>query len=226
MRRMDGSPTVRLGDGGPIFISPDGKWVQLFRTGGNAPSVLAPTGPGAERPCLIERFSARTAAIAGWLPDEAYFVIGREEGKAARFYLWKAGMRELSSAGLELPFVRDHFVDRRASRCLALTADGTWVVFPLNGGEPQAVKLSSGQHIAGFTANGRGAWVASAEPDGGARIDRLDLPNGPLAAGFRMQAPPGAAISPFDVKVSPDGGSYVYIHRARSSELYQAEGLG
>lgn len=96
----------------------------------------------------------------------------------------------------------------------------------LSGGEPQAVKLSPTQHVAGFTADGRGAWIATPEAEGaGARIERLDLATGQLTTGSRLQATPGAVIDPLNVRVSPDGRSYVYIHRARSSELYQAEGL-
>ena len=87
------------------------------------------------------------------------------------------------------------------------------------------MKLSPNQHIAGFTADGRAAWITSPEADGSARIGRLELPAGSLSMGLHLQAAPGATINPSDVKVSPDGASYVYIHRTRSSELHQAEGL-
>ncbi len=57
-------------------------------------------------------------------------------------------------------------------------------------------------------------------------MGRLDLATGQLTTGFRLQAASGVVIDPSNVGVSPDGESYVYIHRALSPELYQAEGLG
>ena len=154
-----------------------------------------------------------------------YFVNGREEGKPARFYSWIPHGRQLLPVGPDRSFTQDHFFDPQTSSCLARTTEGAWVLFPLSGGEPQAVKLTPNQNVAGLASDGRGAWIATPEADGGAQIGRLDLATGQLSAGFRLQAAPGAVIDPLYIGVSPDGKSYVYIHRARSSELYQAEGL-
>jgi len=54
IRRTDGSPAVRLGDGRPQNFSPDGKWVVTVTTGEKPEIVLLPTGPGSPRKVPIE----------------------------------------------------------------------------------------------------------------------------------------------------------------------------
>ncbi|MDZ4799729.1 MAG: protein kinase [Bryobacteraceae bacterium] len=225
MRRLDGSPAVRLGDGGPVSISPDGQWVQLFRTAGDVRSVLAPTGPGQERPFIIDRFPAKTAGIVAWLPDETYVVNGREQGKTRRFYLWKARKQELQVIGPEMPFDQyGAFVAEQANLCLARTTERAWILFPLGGAGHRVIRLEPNQEVAGITPDGRVAWVATGGKIG-ARLSRLDLATNDLRPVYNLEPPPGARVDPGLVRVTPDGKSYVYIHRAFSSELIVAKGL-
>ena len=48
LRRTDGAPPIRLGDGSPLDLSPDGKWV-LARTQQRPSLVLLPIGAGSPR---------------------------------------------------------------------------------------------------------------------------------------------------------------------------------
>jgi predicted Ser/Thr protein kinase len=229
LRRLDGSPAVRLGPGSPVSISPDGKWVQLFRTGGDAPSVLVPTGPGQEKPFLIDQFEARTAGIVAWLPEENYLLSGRQEGKPRRLYLWNAHSRELRPVGPEASHqLYSAIVDPLGNKCAA-QFDREWMVFAIQGGQPKPVPLTPTQTVAGFTEDGRGLWIVSAPPGGfapgGAPVSRLDLSTGQMKEAFRLETPPGAFVDLFQVRIAPSGKAYVYIHRTHSSELYLAEGL-
>jgi len=49
LRRTDGSDAIRLGDGDPLSLSPDGKWAAVISTDQARALSLYPTGPGSPR---------------------------------------------------------------------------------------------------------------------------------------------------------------------------------
>ena len=77
LRGTDGSDAVRLGDGFPEDLSPDGKWVLAAPRGTRRHWVILPTGPGSSRTLppgpLVERFEAN------FLPDGRRIVFGGRE---------------------------------------------------------------------------------------------------------------------------------------------------
>ena len=66
VRTVDGAPPVRLGEGRPLDIAPDGQWVAATITGPPARLALYPTGPGTHR--MLGQGAADYAA-ASFLPD-------------------------------------------------------------------------------------------------------------------------------------------------------------
>jgi len=50
LRKTDGSPAVRLGDGQSLALSPDGKWALSSRGDNQTDLFLLPTGPGEPKP--------------------------------------------------------------------------------------------------------------------------------------------------------------------------------
>ena len=74
LRKTDGSPAVRLGEGSAVALSPDGKWVlATVSAGAGKPErlVLLPTGPGETR-VVNDRLEFFTGGA--WLPDGKRFV--------------------------------------------------------------------------------------------------------------------------------------------------------
>src|SRR5207247_199985 len=55
LRRTDGSPPIRLGEGAPVALSPDGKWALAVFTGNEPRLVLYPTGAGEPRQVPLEK---------------------------------------------------------------------------------------------------------------------------------------------------------------------------
>ena len=70
LRKTDGSPAVRLGDGGFAALSPDGQWV-LSSVGSPAKLVLLPTGVGEPRQLTDDKTDHFNFA---WLPDSKSIV--------------------------------------------------------------------------------------------------------------------------------------------------------
>jgi hypothetical protein len=86
LRRTDGSDAVRLGEGFPEDLSPDGQWVlTAFRASGMRLSIL-PTGPGSPRPLPPGGFDA--IGEANFLPDSKGIAFNaREKGRGSRIYV-------------------------------------------------------------------------------------------------------------------------------------------
>ena len=81
VRTVDGAPAMRLGDGRPLAIAADGKWVAATITGPPARLVLYPTGPGTRRELAS---GAGDYPAASFLPDgKRLFVV--ETPRADRY---------------------------------------------------------------------------------------------------------------------------------------------
>jgi len=65
LRKLDGSPAVRIGTGGTVGFSPDGQWVLSIADEGDR-IMLLPTGPGEPKTLPNSGLYCQSAA---WLPD-------------------------------------------------------------------------------------------------------------------------------------------------------------
>ena len=131
LRRTDGSPALRLGDGTPASITPDGKWALAIGPGPSAGLVLLPTGPGAPREVPVEGIvplfarifdHGRRIAIIHAAPGQPLLlsVVGLEGGKpVSRTGCWAMGGVAFSPDGGLVAF---------------LTTDGKIVISPVDGG--------------------------------------------------------------------------------------------
>jgi eukaryotic-like serine/threonine-protein kinase len=114
LRGTDGSPVVRLGDGLPYALSPDGAWAWALLEKSPPQVELLPTGPGEERHptnANIENYLAM-----GWMPDSQSFIFaGNEPGHGDRFYLQDI------HGGAARPLTREGL---SANAFIAISADG------------------------------------------------------------------------------------------------------
>jgi Tol biopolymer transport system component len=86
LRKIDGSPVVRLGEGSPTGFSPDGKSVLSILPTTPAQYVVVPTGAGSVR--VLDRGTIEISENAAWFPDgKRILFVGRESGKPSHFYL-------------------------------------------------------------------------------------------------------------------------------------------
>ena len=83
LRRSDGAPAVRLGDGWPLSLSEDGRSVLTLQTG-PARLVLLPTGAGS--PKLIPIAGVEPAG-GGLLPGAKGFLVwARPKGRPIEYF--------------------------------------------------------------------------------------------------------------------------------------------
>ena len=87
IRKIDGSPPIRLADGTADTLSPDGKWAISFSRTGPAQLTLLPIGPGQARNISLPSLE-RLQNGAHFLPDGKRIVFnGNEPGRPGRTYV-------------------------------------------------------------------------------------------------------------------------------------------
>ncbi len=228
LRKTDGAPAVRLGEGSAIALSPDGKWVLAsVPSGGGKPErlVLLPTGAGESRVMndRLENFGG-----AAWLPDGKRFVFAaREKGHEPRIRVQdlKGGdPRPLSPEGVWIrPSTNPLSPDGRF--VLGIQSVGKASLYPLEGGEARPVAgLEFEDRPVQWSEDGRFLYVHKyvgipnkvwlLDPVSGKKQPWLEIkPSEPVQFGLEV------------LLMTRDGKSYVYGAQRILSELYLVEGL-
>jgi Tol biopolymer transport system component len=226
LRKLDGSPAVRLGMGGALSMSPDGRWVIAQKLNPSpAQLILMPTGAGEARPLTND---ALTHDNARHLPDGKRFIfIGAEPGKAARTWV-----QDLAG-GAPAP------VTPEGTSGLLATPDGTRVIarhggvrklFPIDGkGEPEPLKfVDTSEGPIRFTTDGRAILVRRPPAeDGAVDVVSVDLTTGKRTPVRRVMPVPEAIGNGGvgQLLMTSDGAVYVQGYGVTQSDLFLVKGI-
>jgi len=227
LRRTDGSPPVRLGEGVAGKLSPDGKWVVAHFPGAPEHYTLFPTGPGEPREIHvpgIEHYGG-----VRFMPDGQRLIFaGSEPGRAMRGYvvdLSGGKPRAVTPEGVSF-----------AGGTGAVSPDGKYVavldaerkptLYPIEGGEPRRVPNVPADYVPiGWTADGSGLFVLHSSVPG-ARIYRVGVVTGkPQLVKELMPADPAGIGRVGSAVITPDGKYYAYGYGRILSILYVVDGL-
>src|SRR6267143_2028567 len=152
LRKTDGSPAVRLGDGGFGFLSPDEKWV-LAEDRSPARLMLLPTGVGDPRQLTDDKTDHFASA---WMPDgNAVIFSTAEPGHGPRTYILDiqgGAPRALTPEG-----TTGGIVTHDGRFLLATDTSRQRWLYPIAGGEPQKLNIASNpdERSTGFSADGK-----------------------------------------------------------------------
>jgi eukaryotic-like serine/threonine-protein kinase len=223
IRKTDGSPAIRLGEGSGIALSPDGKWALARLNQTPAPFVLLPTGVGEMKPVKDDGLNHTAAA---WLPDSEHIVFsGIESGHGMRLYVEsltdgkpKAISVEGVGASTILSPKGDVVADTGPDRKIYL--------FPVAGGDPRlAPGIEPSEVPTGWSSDGRELFVIQ-RGEVPARVFRVDVTTGKRELWKSMEPADSAGIDTIGrVNLSRDTKSYVYSYVRTLSDLYLVEGL-
>ena len=227
LRRTDGSPVVRLGDGLAYSLSPDGKWALVRRfpkIGEVAPTlpcayVLIPTGVGEPRRIAYEGIDECSGAE--FLPDGREVLFMGRRGGDYRFYRGplEGGRPRPATPPADRPFA----ISSDGRRLLA-KSDGVPAVFSLDTDSETPPRPIPGATVADrpivWSDDGRSVYFQNS-----ARIFRVDVETGRRALWKEIvpSDPSGATIG--RILVTPDGRSYAYGINRNLSKLHLVEGL-
>jgi dipeptidyl aminopeptidase/acylaminoacyl peptidase len=226
IRRTDGSPAVRLGDGHALGLSPDGKWA-LAVVGNSASGHLAllPTGAGEARALPKSGLVYETGT---WFSDGTRILLSASEpGHGSRLYVQEIpdGLpKAISAEGVVMDNGRA--VSPDGTRVVAKGPDGRIAVYPIGGGEPLSVPaVSSQDRPIGWAPDGLGIYVVNGTTLP-ARVDLVEAATGRRRPWKEITpSDPAGVLAVHPVLLTPDGKSYVYSYRRVLDDLFLVEGL-
>jgi len=222
LRRTDGSPVTRLGEGTPTDLSPDGKWALAIVPTSPQQLMLYPTGAGEAR--RLDRGGIESYGSAVFFPDgRSVLVCGHEPGHAPRCYVQeivggkpRAVTPEGTARGILSPDAR---------QILVKASGGGLVLYPAGGGEGRPVPgTTPDEHAIRWSREG-GSLLVSRESDVPLRIERIALPGGRRDS-VRTVGPTdlGGVTSVSSPFFAEDEKSYAYVFSRTISHLFLVEG--
>ena len=221
LRKTDGSPPLRLGEGNGIDLSPDGKYALAYLFSPTPRIVVYATGAG--EPRTVDTAPIENAQPIKWFPDSRRIVIcGNEKSKPARcFSKDVAGgpLTPLTPEGYTQPgpFSPD------GSVMVVQSADGTGHLLSLKDGALRRFNgLTGNDGVFAWTPDGRGLFVGASVD---MRVDRLDLTTGQRtpAMQFELAGLPGikGGGGVGGISITPDGRGYAYYYISMPSRLFE-----
>ena len=222
-------PAVRLGDGIPLALSPDGAQVLNLSPGPPTELTLIPTGAGSV--VSLPRGSILRHATAVFTPDGKRIVIsGAESGRGSRLYVQDlpgGDPRPISPEGVRLPPNQPRLVSPDGGFVAAIGPDQIIALYPIQGGEPRKVAgLEAGVRPVGWTNRPGVLFITPEALTRRTPVFRLDVTTGRREV-WKEVGPSDPIGSPMTlrVQVTPDGGRYAYLYFLPTAELVLIDGV-
>ena len=174
LRRTDGSPVVRLGEGMPGDLSPDGKWALAIVPKSPQQLVLYPIGAGEAR--QLDRGGIESYESAAFFPDgQSVLACGHEPGHASRCWVQQI------AGGKPRPITPEgttRGVPSPDARQILVQGSSGLVVYPAGGGEGRPVPGTTPDEIAIRWSRDGGSILVCRGSGVPLRIERVALPAG------------------------------------------------
>lgn len=222
LRKIDGSPAIRLGDGSRPALSPDGKWVACIVSDGPRTSLtLLPTGAGEAR---IIGSSGMHYERVEWFPSgDRILFEGSEPNRPARTFV------QGIDGGEPVPLTSEGMIASRVSpdqKYATEIVGGKLTLFPIQGGDPKLIaNLEPRESVIRWSGDGRFLFLRKSTGPASLQIDRLDVVTGRQQPWKELKTPDSAGVRIAQVVMTPDGNSYAYSFESDISILYLANGL-
>jgi tRNA A-37 threonylcarbamoyl transferase component Bud32 len=231
LRGADGSPAVRLGDGVPVALSPDGATALVVVDDGRTVQ-LVPTGAGQAR---TVPFEGKVGVGQAWFtPDATRLAVSMNlaDGKTrlASVKTDASDLRQLAPDGF------DTFIGEQP-----LSPDGNWInahrreaggsfehrLFPTDGSlRPRELPgLEPGDVVIRWSGDGRALFVFERD-ELPARVFRVDVETGERTPWLELMPADPAGVSRIQaIQMTPDGRTYAYNVVRQLSDLYLVRGV-
>ena len=225
VRKTDGSPLVRLGEGSAQALSPDGRWALARLPRPGSPLMLLPTGPGQRR--ILE---TTTAALRRprWLPDgKKFFYLAEAEDGLLDAFLYDVGSGASSQIHSKLPShsLRTAISPDGLMAAVSFT-DGSSFLLPLDGGTARpGPALEESEQFVAWSRDGHWLYVERI------RSVPLKVHRVRASTGERefwrefMPADSSGVVNSFNLQLDAEGDAYAYSYGRALCDLYIAEGV-
>ena len=227
LRKTDGSPAFRLGEGESLAISPDGRWVlaTLVRLS-PAPLVLLPTGAGEPKALPKDAINHDSFPAAFSADGRRIVFVGSEAGHGRRTWI-----QDLEG-GKARPITPEAVLGT------ALSPDGRFVaasgsdqkvaLYPVEGGAPRPLEgFEPNDQVLGWSADQKFLYVSSGYRQRlTAQVFRIEVATGHRELWKEFALPDPTGVSGIGASaITPDGKNYVFSYAQRFADLYLVEGF-
>jgi serine/threonine protein kinase len=227
LRKTDGSPAVRLGEGEGLALSPDGKWVlSAVVRQDPAPLVLLPTGAGEPKPLLRDSIN-HDASPAAFSPDGRRIVFtGSEPGRGRR--TWVQDLEGGKARPITPEGVVGTVVSPDGRLVAAKGPDQKVGLYPLDAGPARPVEgFEPNDVLLRWSSDGKFLYAGSGNRRSlTARVFRIELSNGLREPWKEFSLPDPTGVSGVSCSaITPDGKTFVFSYSQQFSDLYVVDGL-
>jgi Tol biopolymer transport system component/predicted Ser/Thr protein kinase len=224
IRDTDGTPAIRLGEGGATALSPDQKWAIVQTPSSPEQLRLLPTGAGETQSLTNDSINHQWAR---WFPDGKRFVFsGNEQGRGVRLYTQDVSGGKPKAISPEGVDAQAFAVSPDGQSVMGIGPDQKGYLFPSAGGDPRIVSgLEPGDIPVNWSEDGRSIYLYRTG-EVPAKVYRLELATGKKTV-WKQIAPldPTGVSTIGPILMTPDGRSYVYGFHRTLGDLYLVEGL-
>jgi serine/threonine protein kinase/Tol biopolymer transport system component len=227
LRKTDGSPATRLGEGIAGALSSDGNWVISVLPTTPSQIVLLPTGAGS--PKRLERFSIEDYGVTDFFPDGKRILFsGTEHGHAMRNYvqdLEGGKPKPITPEGVASVW-KTHPISPDGKSIIALDPDGKLYIYPSDGGERRPLPgVAPGDIPLRWGGDGSSIFV-SQQGEIPAKVFRVDMATARRNLVAELSVPDRTGLTGIRyIQITADGKSYAYTFSRFLTELYLIEGL-
>jgi len=224
LRKTDGSPAVRLGEGAAVALSRDQKWVISQPEGSPAQLTLLPTKAGESTALTHDGINH---VWARWFPEGNRILFsGNEPDHGVRLYVQDVAGGKPQAIAPEGVNASAFALSPDRQLVAAVGPDQKGYLYPAGGGEARPIPgLATGEEPIEWTADGRSLYIYR-PGDLPARVYQLDLATGARTLWRQLMPSDPAGVERIGpIRMTPDGKTYVYGYHRTLADLYLVEGL-
>jgi eukaryotic-like serine/threonine-protein kinase len=224
IRDTDGTPAIRLGEGGAAALSPDKKWVIAATPNSPAQLRLLPTGAGETQQLTNDSINHQWAR---WLPDGKRFVFsGNEPERGVRLYVQDVTGGKPKPISPEGADAIAFAVSPDGQTVAGIGPDQKGYFYPMAGGNPKSINnMELGDIPIGWNSNGSSLYLYRTG-EVPAKVYVLDIATGKRTLWKQVVPVDPTGVSTIGpIMITPDGKTYVYGFHRTLGDLYLVEGL-
>jgi serine/threonine protein kinase/Tol biopolymer transport system component len=225
MRKVDGTPPIRLGEGSAGGMSPDGKWAISVSTSKAPQITLLPIGAGQPRTINVSGVTHLHNGWARFHPDGQRIVIdGDETGHSPRCYI--VDLAKGFAKGVTPEGVLCGPLSPDGRSIVGVQPDRSSVIYSLEGG-PQRMIPNLGNNFTAVQWSTDGSLLYGYHlGEFPSVVYKVDIATGKETAVHELKpsAPAGVVIIA-PVVVSSDGKNFAYAYNQTMSVLFEVSGL-
>jgi eukaryotic-like serine/threonine-protein kinase len=221
LRKTDGSPAARIGDGEALAFSRDGKSVMAVVQTVPPRLMLYPTGPGEQRRLDSGQFTSLAYNIGGLTSGNRFFACGSLAQQRQR--CWTGAMAGGALKPVTPEPTIQAIISTDGTMIVAQVADSFHVYSADGKSLRPALGLSAADKLIRWSPDGHEVWVWIGNSSN-VRVDRVDPISGRRSVLLTITPRDLTGIRNFqDVTIADDGRRYAYTQVRYMSNLFTVE---